>query len=184
MATMLVDPEPYVRSRQAGDPFERLFVREYPRVVAIAGRVVGDLHAAEDVAQDVFVSFHRAHDPESPFAGGWLHSAAVHQALNHLRGLRRRRTREELHAQSDLALARARDGDPLAATLEREQRRELRAAMAALPARSASVLALRYAGLSYAEVAAALRVKVNNVGTLLARAESALKKEIARASSS
>jgi len=41
--------------------FERLFVAEYGRVVAIAQRVLGssDNHEAEDVAQEVFCSFYR-----------------------------------------------------------------------------------------------------------------------------
>jgi RNA polymerase sigma-70 factor (ECF subfamily) len=37
--------------------FEELFRKEYARVVAIARRVVGDADEAEDVAQEVFVSF-------------------------------------------------------------------------------------------------------------------------------
>jgi RNA polymerase sigma-70 factor (ECF subfamily) len=40
---------------------------------------------------------------------------------------------------------------------------------------------LRYSGLSYAEVATALGMKVGNVGTLLRRAENALRKEVNRA---
>jgi RNA polymerase sigma factor (sigma-70 family) len=185
MPAMLVDPEPYVRPRRTDDPFENLFAREYPRVVAIARRVVGELHAAEDVAQDVFVSFHRGRDPQSPFAAAWLHSAAVHRALNHLRGARRRRAREasrfalDLRDRADVSL----EADPQRAAVRQEDRQEVRAALGRLSEKSSSVLALRYAGLSYAEVAAALGVKVNQVGTLLARAECAFKKEIARASS-
>jgi RNA polymerase sigma-70 factor (ECF subfamily) len=45
------------------------------------------------------------------------------------------------------------------------------------------VLALRYSGLSYAEVAVALKVNTGQVGTLLRRAELALKKEVERVSS-
>ncbi len=40
------------------------------------------------------------------------------------------------------------------------------------------MLALRYSGLSYAEVAQAMAVQVNQVGTILRRAEEALRKEI------
>lgn len=85
----------------------------------------------------------------------------------------------DLPDRSDVSL----EADPLRAAVRREDRQEVRAALSRLPLRSASVLALRYAGLSYAEVAVALGVKVNQIGTLLARAESAFKKEIARATS-
>jgi RNA polymerase sigma-70 factor (ECF subfamily) len=52
-----------------------------------------------------------------------------------------------------------------------------------LPQRTAALLMLRYSGLSYAEVATALDMKVGNVGTLLRRAEEALRKEVNRATS-
>ena len=51
--------------------FEALFRREYPRVVAIAHRVVADGDEAEDVAQDVFVSFYRKHPAEAAYAAPW-----------------------------------------------------------------------------------------------------------------
>src|SRR5690348_15192969 len=76
------------------DPFERLFIEEYGRVVAIANRVLGDAHEAEDVAQEVFTSFHRRYSPDVPFAAAWLHTAAVNAALNTIRGKRRRVQRE------------------------------------------------------------------------------------------
>ena len=73
--------------------FERLFTREYARVAAIAYRVLGDAAEAEDVAQDVFVSFYRRHDPEASYAPSWLYAAAAHGALNVVRGRARRERR-------------------------------------------------------------------------------------------
>src|SRR6267378_884647 len=110
--------------------FEGLFRAEYARVVGIAHRVLADQGEAEDVAQDVFLSFYRGHPADAPYARAWLHAAAAHAALNALRG------------------------------------------------RSAAMLALRYAGLSYAEIAAALDVRASSVGTLLRRAEDAFRREL------
>jgi len=62
-----------------------------------------------------------------------------------------------------------------------QMHREVRQALRKLPQRTAALLMLRYSGLSYAEVATALGVKVGNVGTLLRRAEEALRKEVNRA---
>ena len=159
---------------------ERLFHDEYARVVAIADRVLGDRHEAEDVAQEVFCSFYRQHPPDAPYAAGWLHRAAAHSALNVVRGSRRRAQREKTEA-----ITRERVRGPAEAALDpqralelAEQRREVRTALARLSAKSASVLVLRYSGLSYAEVAAALGVGVGQVGTLLRRAEAALRKEM------
>jgi RNA polymerase sigma factor (sigma-70 family) len=160
------------------DPFDRLVLQEYPKVVAIAYRVLADRPAAEDVAQEVFLKFHRSHSPDSERASGWLHAAAVHSALNVIRGERRRAQRETAHA---LDPARPTIASPERLVEEAEQRREVRRALSRLPQRTAAVLMLRHSGLSYAEVATALGIKVGNVGTLLRRAEEALRKEVNRA---
>jgi len=160
------------------DPFERLFLQEYPKVVAIAYRVLADRPAAEDVAQEVFLKFHRSHSPDSERASGWLHAAAVHSALNVIRGERRRAQRETAHALDPAQTAVA---NPERLVEEAEQRREVRRALSRLPQRTAALLMLRHSGLSYAEVATALGIRVGNVGTLLRRAEEAVRKEVNRA---
>src|ERR1700716_1786523 len=160
------------------DPFERLFLQEYPKVVAIAYRVLADRPAAEDVAQEVFLKFHRRLSPNSERAAGWLHAAAVHSALNVIRGERRRAQRETAHA---LDPARPPVANPERLVEEAAVRREGRRALSRVPQRTAALLMLRYSGLSYAEVATALDMKVGNVGTLLRRAEDALRKEVNRA---
>jgi RNA polymerase sigma factor (sigma-70 family) len=165
-------------NQRVPDPFERLFLQEYPKVVAIAYRVLANRPAAEDVAQEVFIKFHRGYSPTSERASGWLHSAAVHSALNVIRGERRRALRETTHA---LDPVQTRVESPERLVEQAEQRREVRRALSRLPQRTAALLMLRHSGLSYAEVATALGMKVGNVGTLLRRAEEALRKEVNRA---
>jgi RNA polymerase sigma-70 factor (ECF subfamily) len=156
--------------------FEGLFRAEYPRVVGIAYRVLADQAEAEDVAQDVFVSFYRAHPADAPYGPAWLHAAAAHAALNALRGRDRRTRREAAHAVP-LGATTAGD-DPAEIVAASETRDEVHAVLARLPERSAAMLALRYAGLSYAEIAAALDVRASSVGTLLRRAEDAFRREM------
>ena len=153
--------------------FEALFRREYARVVAIARRIVRDADEAEDVAQDVFVSFYRKHPADAPYAAAWLHSAAAHTALNWIRSRERRRTRETVHARErDVTV------DPAHRAEAAETQAEVRHALARLDERSASLLALRYSGLSYEEIAAALGLRRSSIGTFLARAEDAFRREV------
>ncbi len=156
--------------------FEGLFRAEYARVVGIAHRVLADQAEAEDVAQDVFISFYRGHPADASYARAWLHAAAAHAALNALRGRDRRSRREA--AQAVPLEPTSDQGDPAETVAASETREEVRAVLARLPERSAAMLALRYAGLSYAEIAAALDVRASSVGTLLRRAEDAFRREL------
>jgi RNA polymerase sigma factor (sigma-70 family) len=157
---------------------EQVFRTAYPRVVAVAARVLGSRGEAEDVAQEVFLAFGRSSVPAGESLG-WLSVAAAHTALNQLRSGRRRSSREET----------ARDGEPMSpdvadAVVTLEERRHVRAALARLPRQQAVALVLRHSGLSYAEVAAALGLSPGSVGTTVRRAESALRKELIRHASS
>ena len=71
--------------------------------------------------------------------------------------------------------------DPLRSVEREEQRREVRAVLARLPERQAAALVLRYSGLSYAEVATALGMPADQIGTVLRRAEAAMRKEMIHA---
>ena len=154
--------------------FEALFRREYARVVAIAIRIVGDGDEAEDVAQDVFVAFYGKHPAEAPYASSWLYAAAAHTALNAIRARARRSRRET----AESAGFDREPIDPARAAERTETQGEVRAVLARMDDRSAALLALRYSGLSYEEISAALGVKRSSIGTLLRRAEDAFRKEV------
>jgi RNA polymerase sigma factor (sigma-70 family) len=78
------------------DVLAETFHAEWPRLVAVAMRIVGDLQAAEDIVQDVLVT---ALD-RWPLAGlpdnapAWLMTACRNRALNALRDAGRARARE------------------------------------------------------------------------------------------
>jgi RNA polymerase sigma factor (sigma-70 family) len=153
---------------------EQVFRAAYPRVVAVAARVLGASDEAEDVAQEVFLTFGRSSVPGGE-AVGWLSVAAAHTALNHLRSGRRRAHREV--AAGDRAGVCPDVADEVV-TLD--ERRRVRAALGRLPRRQAVALVLRHSGLSYAEVATALKLSPGSVGTTVRRAESALREELNR----
>jgi len=157
-------------SESAG--FEAFFRQQYRVVVRLAQSVVRDAQGAEDVAQEVFLAAYRRFPGDYGRAAGWVRVAAVHTALNALRDERRRDKRQRL-VQDVSSLPSVED-----TVIGREARGELRRILARLPRRSVALLVMRHAGMSYVEIAEALGVKVGHVGTLLRRAESALRKEI------
>lgn len=160
--------------RGVSDGFEAFFRDHYGAVVRLAQRVVGESQAAQDVAQEVFLAAYRRFGDDYERAAGWVRVAAVHTALNLLRGERRRDRRQRL-VQAHGTLESTED-----TVIDREARGELCRVLARLPRRSAAALVMRHSGMSYGEIAQALGVKAGHVGTLLKRAESALRKEMER----
>lgn len=158
---------------------DEIFRRDYQQVVGVAARVLGSRDQAEDVAQEVFLSFGRSAVPAGE-ARGWLSVAAAHTALNLLRSGRRRASREETAAAADDAVV----SDVAEAVVTLEERSRVRAALARLPRTQSVALVLRHSGLTYADVAAALGLSPGSVGTTVRRAESALRKELTRHASS
>jgi RNA polymerase sigma factor (sigma-70 family) len=165
-----------VEDRLAAAGFESFFREQFTVAVRIANAVVGDTHVAEDVAQEAFMATRRRFpDPErAQGAAPWLHAAAAHLALNEVRGRRRREGR--MH--HDIGPSRLEGPEEVA--IAKEAAEGVRGALRRLPRHAATVLVLRHSGLAYVEIAEAMGVKVNHVGTMLRRAERALRKEVER----
>ena len=153
--------------------FEDLFLRYYPQVYRVLFGVVGNAQEAEDLVQETFIVLYRRPPrlPNATALGPWLYRVAVNRGYNALRGARRARLRVE-----QLPIDAAQPDDPAAEYLRREERARVRLTLARLAERDAKLLLLRYAGLSYAEIAAAMEVAAGSVGTLLVRAERAFTK--------
>jgi RNA polymerase sigma-70 factor (ECF subfamily) len=151
--------------------FESVFHLHYARIARLIARLVRDTARAEELAAEVFWKFWRTPRAHGPKAGGWLYRTAVRIALNELRSESRRSRYESLA-----------DPPPFTPTPEQahaaaEERRQVRRVLATLDARQAELLLLRGSGLTYEEVAAALELNPASVGTLIARAQQAFRKE-------
>lgn len=140
--------------------------RDRSYVFAVVRRIVGRAEDAEDVTQDALVLAYRHRDA---FRGAsryrtWLHRIAVTTALGHLRRQRRSRIEDlDVDRERDLR-TRAEEGpkSPVDLLSEREDRAEVRRALARLPPRYREVL-LERAEASEPEVARRLGISIANV---------------------
>jgi RNA polymerase sigma-70 factor (ECF subfamily) len=155
--------------------FEALFERHYAGVFGVVVRIVGTPEEAEEVTQDTFLKLYRRPlaDDDDANVRGWLFRVATNAAFNSVRSRRRRLGwLKRLAGRAERQL----DDDPLDYVTRRDEAETVRDHLARLPERQRSVLVLRSSGMSYAEVASAVGVSPNSIGTLLSRAERAFRK--------
>jgi RNA polymerase sigma-70 factor (ECF subfamily) len=153
--------------------FESLFQEHWPRVYGVVYRIIGDRVEAEDLALEAFLKLHRkingVENLDSLKIGGWLYRVATNLGLNALRA-RKRREQYELEA-GKISLEASAFENPAVAFEKSEERQRVRQILSQMKPRSAKILVLKHAGLSYAEIAVTIKVSPNSVGKLLSRAE-------------
>jgi RNA polymerase sigma-70 factor (ECF subfamily) len=157
--------------KEASRDFNILFNTGYRRLARLLYRVTGDIGRAEEVACEAFWRLHAKPPAAKTNIEGWLYRTGLRLALDQLKRDRRRARYETLGAVFGFAAS------PHQALEQIEERTRVRRVLSALKADQVALILLRAEGLSYAELAAALHLHLGSVGTLLARAEEAFRKE-------
>lgn len=165
------------------DAFRELIERDSGVVVRICHRVLGNVHDAEDAAQEAFVTAYRALGTwraDGPFEA-WLSRIAVRVALRHAG--RRSRKRElpwidppaagsfgAASPESPVPVSTVQADDPAHIVLGWERSDRVRAAVASLEEPYREVVALRFfGGLSLAEISATNGRPIGTIKTHLHR---------------
>ena len=149
-------------AQSAAQDFETIFVEQWSRVYGVVFRLLGDKVEAEDLALETFWQLYRNPPAKRENLNGWLYRVAVNLGLNALRA-RKRRARYEEEAGS-FAFDNNRASEPENEVERAERRREVQAVLVRMKPRSAKLLVLRHSGLSYKELAAAVKGKPSSVG--------------------
>jgi RNA polymerase sigma factor (sigma-70 family) len=160
------------RRRSAGQRVGALFDEFAPMVLAVCRYQLRDPQAAEDAAQETFLSAHRSllggTRPRDPAA--WLATIA----RNECRRARRTASTAPLDEETAQSLV-----DPADVVAHRADLSDVASAIADLPDRQREALVLReFCGLSYEQVAAAMSVSGAAVDSLLSRARRRLVEQL------
>ncbi len=172
---MNTDPDEDLLMRVAqGDPaaVRALAARKLPRMLALAGRMLGDTSEAEDVAQEAMIRAWRQAPTWTPGAARfdtWLHRVTLNLCYDRLRR-RREIPTERPPEQSDEGPAPDRGLEAA------DVGRRVAAAMAVLPDRQREAVALcHYQEMTNIEAAAVMGVSVEALESLLSRGRRALR---------
>ena len=148
-------------------------VRAHQRTVfSLALRMLADRHAAEDLAQEVFLQLYRnlAAVSSAAHLAFWLRKVTMHRAIDRLR--RTPRYESAAPAEAEAAASESPESDPMLA-------RRLRALVRELPPAARAVVLLRFQeDLDPVEIARTLRMPLNTVKSHLKRSLAQLRERM------
>lgn len=153
--------------------YEALFRRNYPRLCQRVQRMLGDMDAAEDIVQEVFVQFwHNENQQKIDNPEAYLHRAAINKALNYAGSQKRRMQIAREYQQEQARIM------PAGEELElRELQQEVQQGIDSLPPMCRKVFLLsRYEEMSHKEIAAFLGISANTVDNHIKKALAILRK--------
>jgi RNA polymerase sigma-70 factor, ECF subfamily len=156
---------------RSDESFESIFHEYWNAIHRLLTRMVIDPAEAEDLALETFYRLYkyRPSEYEPLNVRGWLYKVATNLALQSIRSFKRREY-YEVHAGKD-ALIEAQAEQPQEVLAEKEDRHYVRMALGMMNSRQAELLIMRYSGMAYKDIAAALNLSPTSIGPLLLRAE-------------
>jgi RNA polymerase sigma-70 factor (ECF subfamily) len=174
------DPDAELIQRTAGgdeQAFEQLVTKYERAVFNTIYRYIGNYDDVEDIAQEVFLRVWRhagTFKGRSKFST-WLYRITANQCLSY------RSKHKQPPVSLDSIAEKGTIPDALQTrtdTAQRERVQTIKKTLDELPERQRMALVLsQYEGLSYKEIAAAMKVSVSSVESLIFRARTALRKK-------
>ena len=162
---------PVLTRKTENDDFDKTFLANYASLGRLLYRVVGDVGSAEELAAEAFWKLHRQPPATDHNLVGWLYRTGLNLALDHLRRQKRR-----VHYEA-LAGTPPSTQSPEETVCQIQKQNQVRKILAAIKREQASLLVLRSEGYSLAEIASFLSISPGSVGTFLARADKAFRRE-------
>ncbi len=151
--------------------FDAIFKDHWASVYRHLVRLVGDPAEAEDLALETFLRlYQRKPETQTEFNfGGWLYRVATNLGLQSIRSFKRREHYELTAGKG--ALEETPDDQPAKIQANEEERHLARLVLSRMNSKQSQLLIMRYSGMSYKEIAEAMKLSPTSIGPLLLRAE-------------
>lgn len=165
--------------------FRELVERHQNAVVGTVSKMLGNANDSEDIAQQVFIrvwKHAKRYKPDNKFTT-YLYTITRNLVYNESRRRSRKKTisSEQLQEDSNFQAAEEPAAQPDSSLLEAELQSAIDKAIQQLPEKQRLAVVLRrYENLPYEEIASVIGTSVPSVKSLLFRARTALREELAK----
>lgn len=176
-------PDELIQRAATGDEaaFEEIYRLASGFVYAVSYRVTGKRHDAQEVTQDVFLKVHAnlKKFEKGTYFKAWIYRITVNTAINCYNRNKRRWSRE---ADLEGMVETSGESGDAEKNIEKEEREKRVDEMLTRlgPEQRACLILREIEGLSYEEISAALKVKLNTVRTRIKRARETILGHAAR----
>ena len=164
-------------NKEALHTFEDVFQRSYQRFCQRVFRITNDIEVAEDIVQEVFISFWERWQRqaiETPEA--YIYKACINKALNYSSSLKRKSRLQEVHYKEQSTQT---GSSPEQDMEQQELEDRVQQSIDTLPPMCRKVFLLsRYEEKSHKEIAAFLEISPNTVDNHIKKALSVLRKAL------
>lgn len=146
--------------------FDGLYKEYHNKVYRHLIYLTGNVHAAEDIAQEVFTKLFN-NPPGHANIAAWLFKVANNLAYNYLRSEKTRSAKEpSVLAEDEEKVISIED-----IAVRNQEIREIKKILGLLSERDRMCLLLKFSGYKYNEIAEVIGVEKTSVGTILARSQ-------------
>lgn len=160
----------FYKSKKREQDFKNTYEKYYDTILTRISYLTGDLHAAEDLAQEVFMKFYDS-PPSHDNIAAWLNKVAANSSYNYLRD-------RKIHEGKNMAVYENETDKVISIEELAINNCEIgltRRVLDMLSPRDRMCLLLRFSGYKYSEIAEVIGVDKSSVGTLLSRAQAKFK---------
>jgi RNA polymerase sigma-70 factor, ECF subfamily len=163
--------------------FGELALNYRKNICGLAYRIIGNLHEAEDITQNVFIRAYLALPSFTPNHDGafksWLLTITSRLCIDYTRRHRQRNTYVEIQPYQELELIATTDKSITDIIVDAEDKRLLREALLRLPPNYRMAIALKYIEeFDYREIAQIMKIPIGTVGTWIRRGLERMKTDL------
>ncbi len=152
--------------------FDSIYEKYYSKILKHIAYLTGSIHAAEDLAQEVFLRLYNS-PPSHSNTIAWLCKVANNLAYNYTRDEKNKKNKEPVIAEDEADKVISIEDR----VLKNSEIKLTKKVLNFLPARDKMCLLLKFSGYKYDEIAEVVGIEKTSVGTILARAQAKFKEK-------